>query len=441
MEDADTLIEPRWLIPVEPGGAVLADRSVAVRGGRIVAVLPREEAAARFGAAHRIDLPRHALIPGLVNLHTHAAMVLLRGLADDLPWLRCQKERIGPAEDRHVSPEFVYDGTLLACAEMLRGGITCFNDMYFYPEAAARAALQSGMRAAIGLIVADSSTRFASDADDYLAKGLAARDGFRQHELLSFCMAPYAPSTVSDGTFGHVLTIADELELPVHIRLHETRDEIEASMVQFGKRPIERLQSLGVIGSRLIAAHCVHVNEKELELLARYGCSIAHCPASNLKSASGIAPVPRMLELGINVGLGTDGAASNNRLDLFGEMRLAALLAKASSGNAESMPAHQALRAATLAGARALGLEHSIGSITEGKFADLCAVSFHLPDMASCFDPASHLVYAAGRENVSHVWVGGELLVEDGRFTRMDGADLDKRALLWHNDLVRETKA
>ena len=441
MEEVDTLIEPRWLIPVEPGGATLADHSVAVRGGKILAVLPRQEATARFRTAHRVELLRHALIPGLVNLHTHAAMVLLRGLADDLPWTQWQKEHIGPAEDKHVSPGFVYDGTLLACAEMLRGGITCFNDMYFYPEEAARAALHCGMRATIGLIVADAPTRFASDADDYLAKGLAVRDGFRQHQLLSFCMAPYSPSTAGDSTFARVLTIADELELPVHVHLHETRDEIETSIRNFGKTPIERLHALGVIGSRLIAVHAVQMNEKELELLARYGCSVAHCPASNLKLASGIAPVPRMLELGINVGLGSDGAASNNRLDLLGEMRLAALLAKATSGNAESMPAHQALRAATFAGARALGLEKSIGSITAGKFADLCAVSFDTPEMAPCFDPASHLVYAAGRENVSHVWVAGELLVDNGHLSRLDGADLDKRAVLWQNDLVRETKA
>ena len=441
MEDVDTLIEARWLIPVEPAGVALADHGVAVRGGKIVAVLPREEAAARFRAPQRVELSRHALIPGLVNLHTHAAMVLLRGLADDLPLRQWQKERIEPAENKHVSPGFVYDGTLLACAEMLRGGITCFNDMYFYPGDAARAALQCGMRAAIGLIVADSPTPYASDADDYLAKGLAVRDGFRQQPLLSFCMAPYAPSTASERTLRHVLTIADELELPIHIPLHETRDEIESSVRHFGARPMERLHALGAIGPRLIAVHAVHVNENELELLARYGCSVAHCPASNLKLASGADPVSRMLELGINVGLGTDGAASNNRLDLLGEMRLAALLAKGTSGNAASMPAHEALRAATLAGARALGLENSIGSITAGKFADLCAVSFDAPVSASSFDPAAQLVYSAGRENVTQVWVAGKLRVDHGYVIGLKDADLDKRALLWQNELVRETKA
>ncbi len=436
MESIDSLIGARWVIPVEPAGTVLAGHSVAIAGGRIIAVLPSAEAERRYQAADHVRLEHHALIPGLVNLHTHAAMTLMRGLADDLPLMTWLNDHVWPAESKHVSAEFVYDGTLLACAEMLRGGVTCFNDMYFYPEASARAALDAGMRAAIGIIAVEFATPYAADADDYIAKGLAARDALKEEPLLSFCMAPHAPYTVSDRTFSRILTVAEELDLPIHVHLHETLDEIEQSLSQFKARPLERLRALDLVGPRLIAVHAVHVLEKEIEMLARLGASVAHCPSSNLKLANGFAPIAAMLEHGVNVGLGTDGAASNNRLDLFQEMRTAALLAKAVASDAEALPAHQALAAATLHGARALGLENAIGSLVPGKFADLCAVAFDRPELAPCYDPVSHLVYVAGREHVSHVWVAGELRVGDGRLTRLGKPDLDSRILLWQNRLA-----
>ncbi len=441
MQSIDLLIGARWVIPVEPAGSVLADHSVAVDEGRIVAVLPSAQAGQRYEAREHVRLDRHALIPGLVNLHTHAAMALMRGLADDLPLLSWLKDHIWPAEAKHVSPGFVFDGTLLACAEMLRGGITCFNDMYFYPEEAGRAALAAGMRAAIGIIAFEFPTPYASDADDYIAKGLATRDSLKEEKLLSFCMAPHAPYTVSDRTFSRIGTLAEELDLPIHVHLHETRDEIEQSLAQFKARPLERLRALGLVSPRLIAVHAVHVTEAEIETLARFGVSVAHCPSSNLKLASGFAPVAAMLKRGINLGLGTDGAASNNRLDLFQEMRTAALLAKAAGNDAEAMPAHRALAAATLDPARALGLEDSIGSLAPGKFADLCAVAFDQPELAPCYDPISHLVYAAGREHVSHVWIAGEPRVLEHRLTRLDQRDLDNLILLWQNKLAAETKA
>ena len=440
MQTADCLIDARWVIPVEPGAAVLADHTVVVTAGRIEAVLPTEEAVQRYEPLRRVSLPRHALIPGLINLHTHAAMSLMRGLADDLPLMRWLQDHIWPAEARHVSPDFVYDGTLLACAEMLRGGVTCFSDMYYFPEAAARAALHCGMRAAIGLIAIDLPTQYASDPDDYLAKGLAMRDAHRDEPLLSFCMAPHAPYTVSDRLFGHILTMADELDLPIHIHLHETSEEIRNSLARHGTRPLERLRGLGIVGPRLIAVHGVHLTQQELDMLASFGCSVAHCPSSNLKLASGFAPVAGMLARSINVGLGTDGAASNNRLDLFQEMRTAALIAKAVSGDSEALPAYQALRAATLGGARALGIDASTGSIVRGKAADLCAVSFAGPGMEPCYDPLSHLVYAAGRENVTHVWVAGRQVVEGGALVGIDADDLYIRARLWQNKLTGETR-
>lgn len=425
---------------MEPGPAVLSDHSVAIDNGRIVDVLPSAEVELRFEARRRIALPHHVLIPGLVNLHTHAAMSLMRGMADDMPLLKWLKNVIWPAEARHVSPGFVYDGTLLACAEMLAGGITCFSDMYYFPEASARAALECGMRAAIGLIAIDFPTQYASDPDDYLAKGLAMRDAHRDQSLLSFCMAPHAPYTVSDRLFGRILTIADELDLPIHVHLHETHDEIETSLARYKVRPLERLRALGIVGPRLIAVHGVHLTEPELDLLASYGSTVAHCPSSNMKLASGLAPVAAMLARSINVGLGTDGAASNNRLDLLQEMRSAALLAKAVSGNPESMPSYQALRAATINGARALGIDGITGSIEPGKAADLCAISITYPGLAPYYDLMSQLVYAAGREDVSHVWVQGRLLVENRAFTGIDLHDLDKRIGLWQNKLTSETR-
>ncbi len=441
MQSVDLLISARWVIPVEPAGAVLEDHCVAVSAGRIVALLPSAAAGERFDAREHLRLDRHALIPGLVNLHTHAAMTLMRGLADDLPLMAWLQDHVWPAEAKHVSPEFVYDGTLLACAEMLRGGVTCFNEMYFFPEAAARAALDSGMRAALGIIAFEFPTSYAADADDYIAKGLAARDALREEPLLSFCMAPHAPYTVSDRTFAKVVTIAEELDLPIHTHLHETRHEIEESLTRFKARPLERLRALGMLGPRLIAAHAVHVTGEEIETLAHHGASVAHCPSSNLKLASGFAPVAAMIARGVNVGIGTDGAASNNRLDLFQEMRTAALLAKAVGEDAQAMPAHQALAAATLNGARALGLDAAIGSLAPGKFADLCAVAFDGPELAPCYDPVSHLVYSAGREHVSHVWVAGEPRVLERKLVGFENRNLNNRALLWQNKLAAETKA
>lgn len=441
MEQIDLLIDARWVIPVNPAGQVLEQHSVAVRDGRILAVLPTAKAHATYLPAEHASLPGHALIPGLVNLHTHAAMALMRGLADDMALMQWLQNRIWPAEARHVSPQFVYDGTLLACAEMLRGGVTCFNDMYFYPADAARAALDIGMRAALGLIVIDFPTVYAADADDYVAKGLALRDALGEQQLLTFCMAPHAPYTVSDKTFSRLITLAEELDLPVHMHVHETQDEIGQSVAQHGVRPLERLRRLGLLGPNLIAVHAIDLTEEELSLLVQNGSSVAHCPSSNLKLANGFAPVTRMLAQGLNVGLGTDGSASNNRLDLFQEMRQAALLAKAVSGDAGSLPAHKALAMATLDGARALRLDHAIGSIEHGKFADLTAVEFSAPEMLPCYDPISHLVYAAGRENVSHVWVAGRLLIENRELTNRPKNELENIAFLWQNRLSMETKA
>jgi 5-methylthioadenosine/S-adenosylhomocysteine deaminase len=430
------LINARWVVPVEPAGTVLERHSVAVRDGRIEAVLPTAQAAQRFAGFARVDLPGHALIPGLVNAHTHAAMSLMRGLADDLPLMRWLEEHVWPVEAKHVSAAFVKDGTLLACAEMLRGGVTCFNDMYFFPEAALEAALQAGMRASLGVIVIEFPSAYAADPQAYLAQGLALRDQWREHPQLSFCLAPHAPYTVSDATFRRVSQLAAELELPVHVHVHETAFEVERSVAEHGVRPLARLAGLGLLGPQLISVHSVHLNDEEIALLARHGSSVAHCPSSNLKLASGIAPVAKLLAAGANVALGTDGAASNNRLDLFEEMRSAALLAKVAAGDAQAMPAHAALHAATLGGARALGLEARIGSLVPGKDADLAAVAMDDLALQPMYDLVSHLVYACGREHVTDVWVAGERQLRERELTRLDIADLQARAAMWQTKIL-----
>jgi 5-methylthioadenosine/S-adenosylhomocysteine deaminase len=434
-DSATLIVEADWIVPIDPPKAVLKDHAVVIAEGRIREILPAGQARARYPAVRRIELSGHALIPGLINLHTHAAMTLMRGLADDRALMDWLQNHIWPVETRLVSSDFVRDGTLLACAEMLHGGITCFNDMYFYPEAAGRAALAAGMRAALGIIVIEMPSAYAADAQDYLSKGLATRDGLKDESLLSFCIAPHAPYTVGDRTFERIAMLQGELDLPLHIHVHETRDEIEHSLARHGERPLARLQRLGLVDANLIAVHAVHVTEQEAQLLAQEGCHVAHCPSSNLKLASGIAAPDKLLKAGVNVGLGTDSAASNNRLDLFTEMRLAALLAKGAGDDPTALPAHTVLEMATVRAARALGLDDRIGTLAPGKCADMTAVNLGALDLSPCYDALSHLVYAAGREHVSHVWVNGELLVENGRLTRLDTRELAAKAVYWRDKI------
>ena len=431
MQTIDTLISAQWVVPVEPVGLVLEDHAVAVHLGKVVEVLPESLAREKFAARRHIALPQHVLIPGLINLHTHAAMTLMRGLADDLPLMTWLSGHVWPVEGRHVSDEFVYDGSLLACAEMLRAGVTCFNDMYFFPEATARAALTARMRAMLGIIAVEFPSAYAADADTCINNGLAARDTFGAESLLGFALAPHAPYTVSDRTFERIVTLASELDIPIHIHLHETHEEIAQSEREYGMRPLLRLDRLGVLGPNLIAVHAIHLTPQEIELLAQTGCHVAHCPTSNLKLASGFAPAKALLDKGVNLGIGTDGAASNNRLDMMAEIRLAALLAKGASGDAAAIPAAQALAMATINAARALGLDDRIGSIIAGKRADLAAIEMSELETTPCFDVISHIVYVCGRENVSHVWVDGELLLDGHALTHIDEQEIKAKARLW----------
>jgi len=436
--EIDQLIDARWVIPIEPAGKVLENYSLAIQGEQILELLPTAVATNRYRGKRHIKLDQHVLMPGLVNLHTHAAMSLLRGYADDMPLMRWLQERIWPAESRLISTEFVYDGSLLACWEMLRGGITCFNDMYFFPAATASAALTVGMRAALGITVFEFPSAYGSDAEDYLNKGLRTREAFVGESLISFCLAPHAPYTVADRSFARVAEIAAQINAPIHIHLHETIEEIESSKSEYGIRPLERLRRLGLLDSKLIAVHAVHLTNDEILTLAEHGCHVAHCPTSNMKLASGIAPVKGFLEQGVGVGLGSDGAASNNRIDLFQEMRHAALLAKVANRDAACLNAHHALSMATIEGARALGLENKIGSIMPGKAADLLALRLDDWMLQPCFDPASHLVYVAGREQVSHVWVAGKLQIDDSIPVGLNITALLDTVKLWQNKLSNQ---
>ncbi|MDQ8022768.1 MAG: TRZ/ATZ family hydrolase [Moraxellaceae bacterium] len=431
----DTLIEARWVVPVEPAGMVLEHYAVAIRDGRIIDLLPIDQARQRYTATEHVSLEEHVLVPGLVNAHTHAAMTLLRGFADDLPLMAWLTEAIWPTEREHVSPDFVRDGTRLAAAEMLRGGITCAQDMYFYPDSAAEAFSEAGMRAVLSLPVMEFPTRYAADADDYLRKGLAVRDRWSDHPLLSFALGPHAPYSVSDSSFERIVALSQELDCPVHTHLHETQAEIEDSLRQHGMRPLERLERLGLLGPGLSVAHAVHLTDGEIRLLAERNVGVIHNPTSNMKLASGIAPITQMLDAGVTIGLGTDGAASNNRLDLWQEMRQASLLAKVASRRADALPAHRALRMATLDGARSLGLDDRIGSIETGKEADLCAISLANIDFQPCYNPVSHLVYVVDRHAVSDVWVAGKPRVRSHSLLQFNNIALQQISRSWQNSL------
>lgn len=436
MQDIDLLLHGRWVIPVEPDEQVLEHHCIAVNDGRILALLPSREAAQHYQADTELHLDHHALIPGLINAHTHTPMNLLRGLADDLPMMEWLHEHIWPAEQRWVNEEFVHDGGLLAMAEMLRGGVTCFNDMYFFPEVTARAAAHLGMRACVGLIAIDFPTVYAGDADEYLAKGLALHDSYRNDPLIRTAFAPHAPYSVSDAPLQRIQTLADELDIPVHMHVHETADEVGQGLQQHGERPLARLDRLGLLSPALVGVHMTQLNDDEIARLAETGSHVVHCPESNLKLASGFCPAARLLAAGVNVALGTDGAASNNDLDLFSEMRTAALLGKAVSRDATALPAHTVLRMATLNAARALGLGTETGSLETGKWADITAVDLATLETQPVYHPISQLVYAAGRHQVSDVWVAGRHLLKERILTGLDSDELLETASRWQAHLA-----
>jgi 5-methylthioadenosine/S-adenosylhomocysteine deaminase len=439
-ERVDALICPRWTVAVEPDAVPVRDLALAIDNGRIAAVLPRAEAESRFAPDALHERPDHVLLPGLVNAHCHAGMTLFRGFADDLPLDRWLADRIWPAESKWVSPEHVRDGTQLAIAEMLRGGTTCFSDMYYFPDVVAETALEAGMRAVVGMIAIEFPTPWASTPDEYISKGLAVHDRHKHTPLITTAFAPHAPYSVSDATLARIRQLADELDVPIHTHVHETAAEIAEALAKTGKRPLARLDALGLLTPALTAVHATQLLDTEIEALARAGATVVHCPRSNLKLASGACPVAKLLEAGVNVALGTDGAASNNRLDLWSELGTAALFGKWVAGDATAIPAQTAIRMATINGARAVGLDQEIGSLTAGKAADLVCVELTDLALQPVLDPLSQLVYSAAREHVSDVWVAGEHVVADGQLTRMNAAAIAERAAEWGRLLIEGVK-
>ncbi len=409
---------------------VLKGHGLGVRDGRIALIAPRA-VALKYQAIETRELEGMLLAPGLINAHGHAAMTLFRGLADDLPLQRWLKDHIWPAESRWVDEDFVRCGTELAIAEQLKGGITCFSDMYFYPSVVSELVHKHGVRAQITIPVLDFPVPDARDADEALRKGVALFDDLKHHPRITVAFGPHAPYSVADDKLESIRVLVAEMDAGIHMHVHETAHEVQEALRKHGERPLARLARLQLLGPRFQAVHMTQVDDDDLALLTEHNCSVIHCPESNLKLASGFCPVERLWEAGINVAVGTDGAASNNDLDLLGETRTAALLAKAVAGSATALDAHRALRMATLNGARALGIDEHTGSLEIGKFADLVALDLSGLAQQPVYDPVSQLIYSTSRDAVRHVWIGGKQLLESGRLTRMDEQQVIANARQW----------
>lgn len=436
MQSISTLIIARWVLPIAPENIILEHHAVAINNGKIVDVLPVEQAKQRYEADNIIDRSNHVVMPGFVNTHCHSAMVLVRGLADDLQLMNWLNNHIWPAEGHIVSADMVKDGTRLAMAEMIRGGTTCYNDHYFFPLETAEVTVEAGMRGAIGLQVMNVPNKWAQDEDMYLAKAKAAYVARQENDLISWVVAPHAPYTNSDRSLSMAKSFADEHGLRMHMHLHETQDEVKMDLDKYGKRPIKRLESLGLLDERFLGVHMVHLTDEEIARCADLGVHVAHCPESNLKLAGGEPMIERYMQAGINVSLGTDGAASNNDLDMMGEMRTASMLSKQLRRDPTALPAPEALKLATLNGAKALGLEDQIGSLEVGKQADMIAIDFDHLFTQPVYNPMSHIVYCADRLQVSDVWVSGKALLTGGEFQTLDLAAIREKTDYWARECL-----
>ncbi len=428
---ADTLIFADWIIPVVPRNTVMTNAAIAIEGSRIVAIMSAAEAVLAIDAKHTISLKNQALIPGLVNSHGHIAMSLFRGIADDIPLKQWLEERIWPLESQFVSAAFVNDGSTLAIAEMIRSGTTCFADMYFFPEEVARVATNVGIRTQLACPILDFPTPWGQNPEEYIHKTTALHDRYRHSDLIHTAFGPHAPYSVADGPLETIRMLADELDIPIHMHVHETLSEVEEAVKLDGRRPLQRLAELNFISPRLVCVHTTVLNEAEMELLAELGSHVVHCPESNLKLASGLCEVAKLMDKGVNVALGTDGGASNNDLDMFSEMHTAALLAKAVAADASAVNSHQALEMATINGAKAMGLGQDIGSLEVGKYADITAVDLDQLNTLPMHDAVSHIVYAVNSRQVSHVWCAGKMLLEQGQHKTINIPQLREVAATW----------
>jgi 5-methylthioadenosine/S-adenosylhomocysteine deaminase len=433
MENIDTLINARWIIPIEPFGRVLEHHAIAIRAGQILALGPADELANRYSPREIIDRPDHVLLPGFVNAHTHAAMTLLRGAAESASFERWLKVQVWPLEQRWVDAEYVRDGTELAIADMLTSGTTCFGDTHLFPEVVAQVVSESHIRACVGLPVIETPTAWAGSAGECLEKGLRLHDDYRNDPFVTTCLSPYAPWALGDETLARVRRAADELELPMTMHVNETAEEGAAE----GERTLARLERLGLLSPLLTAVHMVHVDEADLEGCVRGGVSIVHCPQSNLKLGNGISPVAQFKARDINIAIGTDGAASNNDLNMLDEVRTGALLARGIPSAHVTIETHEWLRFATLNGARALGLGDVVGSLIPGKWADLCCIDLARAHTQPVYDVAAHIVFAASRDQVSDVWVAGRALLRESRLTSLDVNDVIMRAQRWQERIAK----
>jgi len=431
----DLIIQARWIIPVEEDSVTYENHALVINNGKIIDLLPNDQSEQKYQPNTVEKLHNHALIPGLINSHTHASMSLMRGVADDLPLMDWLQNHIWPLEKKWMSESFVRDGTDLAIAEMIRGGTTCFNDMYFFPDVTAHQAIKHGIRASVGLIVIDFPTIWAENSDSYIEKGLALHEQLRHEALISTTFAPHAPYTVSDEPLSKIRTFSDELELQIHMHLHETEHEVQEQQQKTNQTPIQRLHDLGLLSPSFMAVHMTQLSDKDIQLIANTGAHIVHCPESNLKLASGFCPITKCIKAGINVALGTDGAASNNDLDMFGEMRTAALLAKGVSGDASAVPAITALKMATINGAKALGIDNYTGSLSIGKSADVIAIDLDQIETQPLYDPVSQIVYASNRQQVTDVWVAGKQLLKHRQLTTLNINDLRIKVSEWQQRL------
>lgn len=436
MQTIDTLLHARWVVPVVPAQAAYENYSVAINQGKIVAVLPTGDAKSQYNAAKSIDLKEHVLLPGLVNAHTHSPMVLFRGLADDLALMDWLENTIWPAERNLVNAEFIRDGMKLAMAEMLLSGTTCFNEHYFFPDVTTQTIAEVGMRARVGLIVMSVPTPWSASAQECLQKAELSLAQGTPTSLVSFSLAPHAPYTTDDETLLKIRALSEHLKLSIHMHIHETAHEISTSLKDHGKRPLQRLAGLGLLSPLLQAVHMTQVNEDDLTLLQRSGTHVTHCPESNLKLASGFCPIHKLRNAGINIALGTDGAASNNDLDLFGEMRTAALLGKAVANDPTATSATDILEMATLGGAKALALDKEIGSLEPGKSADLIAVDLNHINTQPTYNPISHLVYACHSTQVTDAWIAGRHLVKQKQLQTLNLSDLLATAKSWRTRIL-----
>ena len=435
MRTIQTLLSSRYIVPVEPIDTVLENHSIAIDNGRIVDILPTEQALQEFNAKMHHDYDQHILMPGLINAHTHAAMALFRGFANDLPVMDWLQNHIWPAEAKWVDESFVQDGTELAIAEMLRGGTTCFNDMYFYPEITARIASNIGMRAVVGMIIMTFPTRYASTVDEYFSKSLSLFDEYKSDPLIRSIFAPHAPYSVPDEAFTKINSYANELDLQVHIHVHESQDEIESSLKEHGMRPLARLGKLGLINPNLLAVHMTQLTSEEITLVADAGVNVVLCPESNLKLSNGFCPSHELLKNDVRLAIGTDGCASNDDLDMFSEMRTAALLSKGISKDPTAFPAQHVIKAATLNAAIALGLGDEIGSLEKGKSADIIAIRCDTVESQPMYDVYSHLVYSTARGRVCDAYVAGRQLLRDRTLTTISEDEIITKTHHWAQKL------